>query len=155
MDRLDFIRELFKFCNVKDDEFNTNLKIYDKALTVKKMIDWQKLFDLYIERAEKRLLPTPKVIKDLMPLAEIYKDTPHKVFFVFFESGMWLDFVYCPFGLDKNDLKEGLEKTYGKIKTTRLFPVGTTVMRGGKDGVFKVFPPQGETQILDLNKIEK
>ena len=134
------------------EAIQAKIKQYTKALTSHKDYDYDKLLD--IVSVEYKFKNTPEIswlIEKRNACCEKTKEASNKIFCVFFENGIWLDFVYCGFGNPTSTLKEGLEKTYGKIKTTRLYPAGTTIMRAGKDGVFKVFPPQGETQILDLN----
>ena len=152
-----FISDLFLLYPL-GKEFSSSQAQQAKVLQFKgtlespnKRYNYQKLMNIISQ--EHKFKTTPElawIIERRNAECEIKKEIEQKLFCVFFESGMWLDLVYCDFGLNAKALKEGLEKTYGKIKATRLFPVGTTVMRGGKDGLFKVFPPQGETQILDL-----
>lgn len=117
-----------------------------------KQYNYQKLLNLISQEYKYKTTPELAwIIERRNAECEIKKEVEHKVFCVFFENGTWIPFTYCDFGIAVNNLKNGLENRYGKIKATKLYPKGTTIQRGGKDGVFKIFPPQGETQILDLN----
>lgn len=124
MDRLDFIREVFKFCHIKDED-NSQLRIYDRALSTPKKIDWDKLFDYYIEKAEKRTLPAPKFFLDLMPacikreIHEVENDGNH--IRVIFDSGRYTDFVICGFGMTLAQIKEKSLKN-DNVKEVRMYP---------------------------------
>lgn len=61
MDRAEFINQVFVFFKCKDEELK---RAYDLAFTVKENIDWNKLYNIVINEAESRYLPTPKWFKD-------------------------------------------------------------------------------------------
>lgn len=109
MDRLDFIREVFKFCKEKDED-NTFLRIYDRALSYSKPIDWQKMFDYFIDKAEKRTLPSPKFFKELLPACvkrEIHECANDGNFIrIFYQSGKYADYVVSGFGLNLTQIKQ-------------------------------------------------
>lgn len=117
-----------------------------------KQYNYQKLLNLISQEYKYKTTPELAwIIERRNTECEIKQNIEQKLFCVFFENGMWLDFIYCDFGLSVNCLKNGLEKTYGKIKTTKLFPAGTSIQQNSETGVFLIFPPYGEIQKLDLN----
>lgn len=128
MDRLDFIREVFKFCNVKDED-NSNLRIYDRALSTPKQIDWDRLFDLYVTKAEKRTLPAPKYFIDLMPCC-IKRDIHESQYDgnylrVFQKSGCYSDYVICGFGQTLENIKQKFVNS-DYVTEVRMYPKEVT-----------------------------
>ena len=132
MDRLDFIREVFKFCHVKDED-NSQLRIYDRALSTPKKIDWDRLFNLYIEKAEKRTLPAPKTFLDLMPCCikrDIHESQYDGNFIrVYFDSGKYSDFVVSGFGMNLTQIKDKF-LNIDKVKEVRMYPKEVETQEG-------------------------
>lgn len=63
MDRIGFLQKLFNFFGKEINEKNKKVLIdYDIALTTNKKIDWNKLYTICIQEAEKRFLPMPSWI---------------------------------------------------------------------------------------------
>ena len=152
-----FISELFllfpppKECSA--EAMQTKILRYIETLKSNKTYDYKKLMNII--NLEYKYKTTPEIawiIEKRNAECEIKQKVDKKILAVFFESGMFLDFVYCDFGLTKSQINSQLEQLYGKIKKIMLFPAGTTVMRGGEKGIFQIFPPYGEKQILNLNE---
>lgn len=129
MDRLDFLREVFNFCRVKDDD-NSLMRLYDSKLTTKLKVNWSKLLSLYLDKAETRSLPTPKYFLDLMPICiirEVHEcANDGNLIRIFFQSGRFTDFVLCGFGMTLAEIKEKSQKN-DNVKEVRMYPKNIVV----------------------------
>lgn len=62
MERSDFVRAIFKFCQKDDADL---MRTYDLALSVNKPIDWSKLYNICITEMKNRYLPAPSYFIEL------------------------------------------------------------------------------------------
>lgn len=132
MDRLDFIRALFSFCSVRDED-GTLLRSYDLALSTSKPIDWDKLYRLVLQESEKRQLQAPKWYIGKLPycikstLAES-KNEGYKLR-VWYQSGSYADFVVCGASdITLKALREQYKTGNNRIKQAILYPPEVTLI---------------------------
>lgn len=71
MTRNEFIEQVFLFFRSKDEELK---KAYDLAFSVNYQVDWDKLYNLVINEAETRYLPTPKWFKAKFPMCKVQRN---------------------------------------------------------------------------------
>lgn len=151
-----FVSELFLLYPLgkefsTQDAVSAKVRQYCNLLRSSKAYDYDKLLELIgLEYKYKHTPEISWIIELRNARCEIYAIKEEQVFCVFFESGLWLEFITCNFGTPKKDIKENLEKVYGKIKTTKLFPPKTTIMQGDIDNTFNIYLESGEKRILTV-----
>ena len=145
MDRKDFIRAIFSFFNVKDE--NENLyRAYDLALSTKRSIDWDKLYLTAIKEVTSNYLPKPKFFIELFDKCRKINinscEHEGNHIRVFFKSGRFTDYVLKGYGLTLDQIKEKSPKN-DNIVEVRMYPKEVEV-KGQKVPVSlfgdKVFP---------------
>lgn len=144
----DFVTELFllyppgKDFSTKE-ALDAKIRQYRKLLTSYKLYDYDKLLDII--GLEYKFKTTPDIawiIELRNSRCERYREIQQQVYFVLFESGFWMQFVCTDFGVPFKGINEKLEKCYGKIQTTKLFPEGTTILQGNSPKSFNIYSPK-------------
>ena len=137
MNRNDFIKAIFEFFRTDNKELQ---RTYDLALSVKYLVDWDSLYHHIIKTTEKRLLPMPKVLIDMLPSFRIYETVTGKsdgsLLVVNLLNGTQYQFtVMQDSKTSLNDIKERFKD---QLKSIKKYPIGTVVMKN------KIFLPEEE-----------
>ena len=128
MNRSEFIQAIFEFFRTDNKELQ---RTYDLALSVKYLVDWDSLYHHIIKTTEKRMLPMPKALLDMLPSFRIYETVTGKsdgsLLVVNLLNGTQYQFTVMQDS--KTTLNEVKERFKDQLKSIKKYPKGTVVMR--------------------------
>lgn len=117
MDRIEFLKEIFTFYR-RDISRNESLLLsYDRALSTRESIDWQKLFDITIREYDKTTLPPPSWFRG--QFYRCYKQDNYNLYnndgvkvIVTLNDGYKYDFELWHCSLSFNEIRQKLKQKF-------------------------------------------
>lgn len=120
MDRIEFLKEIFAFFR-RDIAKNENLLLsYDRALSTKESINWQRLYDITLREYDKTTLPPPSWFRG--QFYRCYKEDNYNMHqndglkvIVTLNDGYKYDYELWHCTKSKNEIRQGLKRRFSYL----------------------------------------